>query len=125
VGDQHRFDFWVVDDDTGEVFRPEGYFWQDLRTRIIYGAAVDCRYDAWLIGLALRVGIAIFGAFGSIYTDNGRPELSRYLAGILADMRALGLEWERTLDVPVDVLDVESRTSTRPSSCPAPTARRS
>ncbi len=108
VGDQHRFDFWVVDDDTGEVFRPEGYFWQDLRTRIIYGAAIDHRYDAWLIGLALRVGIAIFGAFGSIYTDNGRPELSRYLAGILADMRSLGLEWERTLDVPVDVLDVEA-----------------
>jgi putative transposase len=108
VGDQHRFDFWVIDDDTGEVFRPEGYFWQDLRTRILYGAAIDHRYDAWLIGLALRVGIAIFGAFGSIYTDNGRPELSRYLAGILADMRALGLEWERTLDVPVDVLDVEA-----------------
>ena len=108
VGDQHRFDFWVVDDETGEVFRPEGYFWQDLRTRIIYGAAVDKRYDAWLIGLALRVGITIFGAFGSIYTDNGRPELSRYLAGILTDMRALGLEWERTLDVPVDVLDVEA-----------------
>ncbi|HQQ88174.1 MAG TPA: hypothetical protein PLA72_09260, partial [Smithellaceae bacterium] len=26
-GDQHRFDFWVTDEETGEVFRPEGYLW--------------------------------------------------------------------------------------------------
>jgi putative transposase len=88
VGDQHRFDFWVMDDDTGEVFRPEGYFWQDLRTRIIYGGAVTRRYDGYLIGLALRIGMRIFGAFGSIYTDNGKPELSSYIMGVMSQMRA-------------------------------------
>ena len=107
VGDQHRFDFWVVDDETGEVFRPEGYLWQDLRTRIIYGAAIDHKYDSQLIGLALRIGIGVYGAFGSIYTDNGKPELSRYLTGIMSDMRSLNLGWERTVDATMDVLDME------------------
>jgi putative transposase len=107
VGDQHRFDRWVMDDETGEVFRPEGYLWQDLRTRIIYGAAVDKKYDAWLIGLALRLGIACYGAFGSIYTDNGKPELSKYVTGILANMRALGMEWQRTQEATLDLLDVD------------------
>lgn len=107
VGDQHRFDRWVTDEETGQVYRPEGYLWQDLRTRIIYGAAVDKKYDAWLIGLALRLGVACYGAFGSIYTDNGKPELSKYVTSILANMRALGMEWERTDDLIVDLLDVD------------------
>lgn len=107
VGDQHRFNRWVVDEETGEVYRPEGYLWQDLRTRIIYGAALDRKYDAWLIGLALRIGIGIFGAFDSIYTDNGKPECSRYLTGILANMRSLGMEWRMTDDAVMDLLDVD------------------
>lgn len=107
VGDQHRFDFWVVDDETGEVFRPEGYLWQDLRTRILYGAAIDHKYDSQLIGLALRIGIGIYGAFGSIYTDNGKPELSRYLTGIMSNIRSLNLGWERTVDSSMDVLDID------------------
>ncbi len=107
VGDQHRFDRWVVSEETGEVFRPEGYLWQDLRTRIIYGAAVDRKYDSWLIGLSLRIGIHCYGAFSSIYTDNGKPECSKFLTGILANMRSLGMEWEQTEDVVMDVLDVD------------------
>ena len=107
VGDQHRFDRWVLDEDTGQVYRPEGYIWQDLRTRVIYGAAVDKKYDAWLIGLALRLGVACYGAFGSIYTDNGKPELSKYLTAILANTRSMGMEWLRTEDVTMDLLDVD------------------
>jgi len=108
VGDQHRFDFWVVDDDTGAVFRPECFLWQDLRTRIIYGMAFDKHYDAHLCGLALRVGIHIFGCFNSIYTDNGKPELSKYMMGILSAIRSLGMEWNLTEDAPMDVLDVDA-----------------
>lgn len=107
VGDQHRFDFWVVDDDTGQVFRPECFLWQDLRTRVIYGMAFDHHYDAHLCGLALRVGMQIFGCFSSIYTDNGKPELSKYMMGILNEIRALGMEWKLTEDAPMDVLDVD------------------
>lgn len=102
VGDQHRFDFWVMDDETGEVFRPEGYFWQDLRTRLFYGGAVDRRYDSQLIGLALRIGIYKFGAFGSIYTDHGKPELSKYIMSILSAMRKLGLSAEKIIDGHLD-----------------------
>jgi putative transposase len=100
VGDQHRFDFWVVDDETGRVFRPEGYFWQDLRTRAFYGGAVDTKYDAYLIGLALRMGLKIFGPFDQIYTDWGMPERAKYIMGILKDIRALGMEIGRETDVP-------------------------
>lgn len=107
VGDQHRFDFWVVDDDTGAVFRPEGYLWQDLRTRIIYGAAFDRRYDAHLCGLALRIGIGIWGCFNAVYTDNGSSELSKYIMGILSEIRSLGAEWHLTLDTPMDCLDAD------------------
>jgi putative transposase len=107
VGDQHRYDFWVVDDDTGAVFRPECFLWQDLRTRIIYGAAFDHHYDAHLCGEALRIGMRIYGCFNAIYTDNGKPELSKYMMGILAEIRRLGMEWNLTLDTPMDVLDVD------------------
>jgi len=108
VGDQHRFDFWVTDDETGEVFRPEGYLWQDLRTRVLYGAAIDRKYDAQLIGLALQVGMSVYGAFGSIYTDNGRPELSKYLVGIMRNMRSLHLAWKKTMDATMDTLDIDA-----------------
>jgi len=103
VGDQHRFDFWVVDEETGEVFRPECYMWQDLRTRIIYGIAIDRRYDAGLMGMALHIGIRCFGAFKNIYTDNGKPENSRYIMGIMKDMKSLGLSVEREIDYPLDL----------------------
>jgi len=103
VGDQHRFDFWVMDDDTGEVFRPEGYFWQDLRTRCFYGGALDKRYDAHLMGLALRVGMRIFGPFGSIYTDHGKPEESNYIIQLQKTMRQCGLYVQRTVDIPADL----------------------
>lgn len=100
VGDQHRFDFWVVDDESGQVFRPEGYFWQDLRSRCFYGGALDTKYDAYLMGLALRMGLKIYGPFEQIYTDWGKPERSRYIMGILKDMRAVGLNIGKEVDIP-------------------------
>lgn len=107
VGDQRRDDRWVVDDETGEVLRPEGYIWQDLRTRTIYGGAVAKRYDAGLMGLALWVGFCRWGRFGSIYTDHGKPEESRYIAGIIKGMRALGMQAKWTEDLPVDLTEIE------------------
>jgi hypothetical protein len=63
--------------------------------------------DAYLIGLALRIGIRLFGAFDSVYTDNGKPECSRYMTAILANIRSLGMEWKLTDDVMMDLLDVD------------------
>ncbi len=101
VGDQHRFDFWVRDDVTGQVFRPEGYLWQDLRTRLFYGGALDKKYNSYLIGLALRIGVQCFGMFEKIYTDNGRPELSHYIEGILRD-KGKAFSTVEGIDIPVD-----------------------
>lgn len=92
VGDQHRFDFFVHDRDDDRVFRPEGYFWLDLRTRLCYGFSIGERYDSYFMGLALRMGLKRFGKFGTIYTDNGKPETSRYVNGIISDLKAFGMD---------------------------------
>jgi putative transposase len=107
VGDQHRFDFWAIDDDTLQLVRPECYLWVDLRTRLMYGIAVDRRYDAHLMAQALKHGLTSWGAFGSIFTDNGRPELSKHIISILSTIRSLGMEWAQTIDVPIDILDYD------------------
>ena len=106
-GDQHRFDFWVHDPVTGQIYRPEGYVYQCLRTRLIYGAAVAEKYDSHLMGLALHCGMRIFGAFESTYNDNGKPEQSRYIMQVTRDIRRLGLEIGREIDGRVDMADDE------------------
>lgn len=107
VGDQHRFDFWVVDENTGEVFRPECYLWQDLRTRILYGGAPGWKYDAQLMGLGLRIGVKSFGPFRSVYTDNGKPELSHYIDGIIEEIRNPDIKAGEVVDFPLDLSGVD------------------
>ena len=108
VGDQHRFDCWVTNPVTGEVLRPEGYFWQDLRTRLWYGGAVDIKYDSHLMGLALHIGCRAFGAFKCLYTDNGKPEQSKYIMQVAAAIRKLGMEADRTRDdIPSDLAGMD------------------
>lgn len=92
VGDQHRFDFFIHDREHDRVFRPEGYFFVDLRTRLTYGFAVAERYDSYLMGLALRMGLKRFGKFGTLYTDNGKPENSRFINSIILDLKAFGMQ---------------------------------
>lgn len=91
VGDQHRFDFWVHDREHNRVFRPEGYFWLDLRTRVTYGFSIGERYDSYFMGLALRMGLKRFGKFGCAYTDNGKPEISKYINDIIFDLKVYGM----------------------------------
>lgn len=107
VGDQHRFDFWVLDEQTGECFRPECYVWQDLATRNIYGGALAKKYDSHLIALSLNFGAKFFGLFRNIYTDNGKPELSHYIEGILEDVKGYFLSVQETIDIPVDFSNVD------------------
>ncbi len=104
-GDQHKFDFWVQDDDTGAIFRPEGYFFVDLRTRGIYGLWLGKRYNSYGIGLALRFGCRFCGAFKSVYSDNGRLELSRYISGIVNEITLFGGCVGEEIDLPVDLSD--------------------
>ncbi len=99
VGDQHRFDFWVCDDDDPAItFRPEGYIWQDLCTRNIYGFSIGKKYNAQMIGHALWVGLKTFGRFKCVYTDNGRPETSKYILDRKRDLTSLGMDHAYTKD---------------------------
>jgi len=75
VGDQHRFDFWVIDED-GVYFRPECYMWLDMRTRLPYGIAFDRHYTTRTVLRALKMGVVNFGKFESTYNDNGSSEKS-------------------------------------------------
>lgn len=108
VGDQHRKNRWVVDDMTGDVIRIEAYVWQDLRTRVIYGGACAKNYSAYVMGLALRMGLRTFGTFSSVYTDNGKPEISVYFNGILANIRSYKMDWRQTTELYLDTLDQEA-----------------
>ncbi len=97
VGDQNTVDFFVQDPETGRVFRPQGYFWLDLRTRLVYGFCLaglpEMRhYNAAHMGLALRMGLSRFGRFKTCYNDNGKPERSRYFGLVAGEMRSGGLE---------------------------------
>jgi len=101
VGDQHRFDFWVVDDETGRIFRPEGYLWQDLRTRIIFGGALSGEhYDTQTMLLALGIGCRVFGLPKAVYTDHGKPEESRTMSQVIRELSALAISIETTTDLP-------------------------
>jgi len=100
VGDQHQFDFWVRDAENGEVFRPMGYFFVDAKTRVVYGFALSGRkYNAVTIGLALRMGLSIFGFCESIYTDNGKPEISKYIEGISKDLSSFGTKSKDVIEM--------------------------
>ncbi len=73
--------------------------------RDYYGRAFR---DGFLSGLGkrlkiFRMGLRVFGAFGSIYTDWGKPETGQYMMGVMKDMRNLGLFVEREMDVPLDI----------------------
>ncbi len=92
VCDQHRFDFWVKDLETGEIFRPECFACIDMRTRLIYGMAITKHYDKYLVGQALKMGLLRFGLFQKIYTDNGKPELSEYVETITKEFASLSVE---------------------------------
>ena len=95
VGDQHIFDYWVEDKETGKVFRPECYLWLDMRTRMVYGLAFakpGKGYNSETVRQSLRIGLKRFGKFGRTYNDNGRPELAQAVTAIINELAAYGME---------------------------------
>jgi len=103
VGDQHRFDHVVRCDVTGTLFRPEGYFFQDLRTRQITGFWLGRHYNAHAIGSALRLGCRTYGAPKGLYCDNGKPETSNYIRNITNEIATLDMSFGETVDFPVNL----------------------
>ena len=104
VGDQHTFNFFVVNEFSGAVVRLQGYVWQDLRSRAIMGVSLAQQYDSWSIGLALRDGIMSkmeripYGKPKCVYNDWGKPERARYLSKLAAvkiDARGVDDDFEQ------------------------------
>ncbi len=93
IGDQHRFDYFVVDE-RGRPFRPECFVWMDAATRSIYGIHCDSVYNKQTVAAALRMGILRYGLFSTMYTDNGSSELSQHIQDIRGDLSAYGCESE-------------------------------
>lgn len=93
VGDQHRFDFWVLND-KGEKFRPECYAWLDMRTRLPYGIAFEAGpYNFRTVARSLRSGIVRFGKFNSTYNDNGKPETAKKIDWLVEALQTFGMKY--------------------------------
>lgn len=93
VGDQHRFNFWVIGKD-GQKFRPECYAWLDMRTRLPYGVSYESgAYNFRTVARALRQGIIRFGKFGSTYNDNGKPETSKKIDWLVSSLQTFGMKY--------------------------------
>lgn len=92
VGDQHIFDFWVWDDVRKAAIRPQGYFWLDMRTRLIYGWALGRKYDSQMMALALRPGLMRYGKPTHLYNDNGKPERAKLFLDRKTNFDAVGIQ---------------------------------
>ncbi|MGI0510551.1 HTH domain-containing protein [Treponema denticola] len=93
VGDQHRFNFWVVDS-KGKKFRPECYAWLDMRTRLPYGVSFEAGpYNFRTVARALRQGLIRFGKFGSTYNDNGKPETAKKIDWLVEALQTFGMKF--------------------------------
>ena len=92
VGDQHRFDFWVIDEN-GVYFRPECYLWLDMRTRLPYGIAFDRHYTTRTVLRALKMGVINFGKFESTYNDNGAGEKSAVADYTIEQLQQYGMKF--------------------------------
>ncbi|PKL14779.1 MAG: hypothetical protein CVV52_00305 [Spirochaetae bacterium HGW-Spirochaetae-8] len=86
IGDQHIFDWWIADYETGTISRPECYLWLDMCTKLIYGIAFDKTYSSDTVKEALRLGLYRFGAFDCTYNDNGSSECSKAINSIIDDL---------------------------------------
>ena len=78
IGDQHIFDYIVLDDD-GIPIRPQMYAWVDAKSRFFSGIwPVLGDYDQYAVGFALREACR-YGLPVSLYNDWGKPENSKYI----------------------------------------------
>lgn len=105
IGDQHIFDWWVADYETGLIRRPECYAWLDMGTKLIYGIAfAEKSYNEETVKEALRIGLYRHGRFECTYNDNGTSECSKATNQIIEDLQRLNMgakdfaELDRTPD---------------------------
>lgn len=88
VGDQHIFDYIVLDAD-GEPIRPQMFMWGDTRSRYLTGVwPVMGSYDKYAVGMALREACK-WGVPHLLHTDWGKPECSKYIQRVRRQLAGL------------------------------------
>lgn len=87
-GDQIVFDFDAVGPG-GEVINPNAYVWIDMGSGAIIGIDIVLgKYNRLSVGNSLKMALR-FGIPDAIYTDNGKPELSEYIAGVRSQLSGI------------------------------------
>lgn len=87
-GDQIVFDFDCIKPDGGKV-NPNAYVWVDMGSGAIIGVDVVLgKYNKLSIGRAMKMALS-FGVPDNIYSDNGKPELSRYIKGVVSQLSGI------------------------------------
>jgi hypothetical protein len=88
-GDQKIFDYVTYDAGTDSLIKPEGYFWMDCASRMITGVWIELgHYNQYTVGNSLREALR-YGIPDELFTDWGKPELSKHIAHIREGMSAI------------------------------------
>jgi hypothetical protein len=91
VGDQIVADYDVINPDTGNAVTPELYVFADMRSRKIIGVSVKLgKYNSRLIAQAFKQ-VCEIGIPQGVYTDNGKPELSKYFLRVQAQVKGIDI----------------------------------
>ena len=87
VGDQHIWDYFIQHE--GKVYRPECYVFVDMGSRMIVGFKMTLEhYNSMDVASALYEACR-FGIPEAIYTDMGKPELSKYVEQMRKNLEGL------------------------------------
>ncbi|MCI6989576.1 MAG: hypothetical protein MR902_08515 [Campylobacter sp.] len=96
-GDQIVFDFDVINE-YGEIVNPNAYVWIDMGSGAIIGVDIVLgKYNKLSVGRSLKMALG-FGVPDSIYTDNGKPELSNYVKEVISQLSGIKLKDFDALD---------------------------
>lgn len=105
-GDQIVFDFDAVCP-AGEVVNPNAYVWIDMGSGAIIGIDITFgKYNKFCIGNSLKMAVK-FGVPDAIYTDNGKPELSKYITQVRSDLS--GIKFKDFDDLPITMLHKKAK----------------
>ncbi|MDD7202410.1 MAG: transposase domain-containing protein [Sphaerochaetaceae bacterium] len=100
IGDQHIFDYWVADYESGLIHRPECYLWLDQRTKLVYGVAFAAtHYSADTVKEAMRIGLYRWGRPDCTYNDNGSSECGKASSQMIDDLLRWGVEEKDVSDL--------------------------
>jgi putative transposase len=92
VGDQHHWDYYAVVPETGEVVSLEVFAWADMRSLTTFPAVAVRHYNRYTVGLALINAVRSVGLPKTVQTDWGKPERSKYVAGLIKRLSGLGVK---------------------------------